>query len=59
MTTYHLGETRPDGAVRPACGAPESEPVLTAEDLRAVSRRGQPVCDRCVAIATERAQRTG
>ncbi|MCB9548811.1 MAG: hypothetical protein H6706_23650 [Myxococcales bacterium] len=57
MTIYHLGQTRADGVVGPACGAPASEPVLTAEDLRAEARRGQPVCDRCVAIATQRAQK--
>ena len=57
MARYHLGEPAGEGRVRPTCGADAREPCLTPESFAKEARRGGPVCDACVTIATDRAER--
>ena len=53
MEKYHIA-SRDEQGVRPLCGAPRDEPILTDEDFRTQAKAGRPVCDHCVALATER-----
>ena len=53
MEQYHIA-SRDEQGVRPLCGASRKEPVLTDDDFRTQAKTGQPVCDRCVALATAR-----